>query len=142
MIEHGYHTFHSCIDLRAGICRLQTRWVYLDGKSSFYSVSLQVDLHWSRFSTCCDQFVPQLFQSIAAVGDQLPDEHLAGRGTAREISHRDAVAAQKQMSSPSYLLLRVQGPGDDVEKFFCFSLELVFGETTWKDQKNIGIKIT
>lgn len=54
-------------------------WVYLNCECALGTISLQVDLHLSSFSTCGHQFVAQFFQSVAAVGDQLPDEHLAGR---------------------------------------------------------------
>jgi len=53
---------------------------YLDGEGALGVVGLKVDLHLSRFSACCHQFMAQFFQSITAVGDQLPDEHLVGHG--------------------------------------------------------------
>lgn len=59
---------------------LTQSWVYLNGEGALGPIGLQVDLHLSRFTTCCDQSVAQFFQSITAVGNQLPDEHLVGCG--------------------------------------------------------------
>lgn len=53
-------------------------WVYLNGEGALGTIGLQVDLHLSCFTTCCHQFVAQFFQSVTAVGDQLPDKHLVG----------------------------------------------------------------
>lgn len=51
---------------------------YLNGECTLGTISLQVDLHRRSFFTGCDQSVAQFLQSIAAVGDQLPDENLVG----------------------------------------------------------------
>lgn len=55
-------------------------WLYLNGEGALCTIGLQVDLHLSRCTTGCHQFVAQLFQGVTAVGDQLPDEHLVECG--------------------------------------------------------------
>lgn len=53
-------------------------WLYLNGEGALGSIRLQVDLHLGCFTSCCNQLVTQFFQSVAAVGDELPDKHLVG----------------------------------------------------------------
>lgn len=62
--------------------------MYLNGECTLGTISLQVDLHLCSFSTSCDQSMAQFLQSIAAVGDQLPDKNLVG-GERQIINQRD-----------------------------------------------------
>lgn len=50
--------------------------MYLNGEGALGSIGLQVYLHLCYLATCCDQSVAQFLQSVTAVGDQLPYEHL------------------------------------------------------------------
>lgn len=69
--------------------------MYLNGEGAIGTISLQVDLHLCRFPTCCDQSVTQFLQSVTAVGDQLPDEHLLGCGTANKSARKKKVEVNK-----------------------------------------------
>lgn len=109
--------------------------MHLDGEGSLGGVRLQVDLHGSCFTAGCNQFVPQFLQSVAAVGDQLPDEHLVGgRGWSPQVVQLTGNRSDGRQSS--YLFLRVQGPGNDVQQLFRLGLKFMFGEAAWIDDRN------
>lgn len=79
-----YTYVHKSVQFHAGCTSSTGVGGYLDGEGALGSVGLQVDLHGSRFTSCCDQFVTQFFQSVTTIRDELPDEHLVGWGAGRE----------------------------------------------------------
>lgn len=56
----------------------------LNGEGTLGTIGLQVDFHLRSVATGCHQSVTQFLQSIAAVGDQLPDKNLV----ASEADHK------------------------------------------------------
>lgn len=72
-----YSIYSIFVELFAKLA--ESSWLYLDGECGFGSICLQVNLHGSGFTSFCDHFVTQLFQSITAIRDQLPDENLMSR---------------------------------------------------------------
>lgn len=74
--QQGLEMKHKTAGRRRLIRAKRRRIKYLDGEGALGAVGLQVDLHLSRLPACCHQLVPQLLHSVAAVGDQLPDEDL------------------------------------------------------------------
>lgn len=53
--------------------------LYLNGEGTLGTIGLQMDLHLCSVPTDCHQSVTQFLQSIAAIGDQLPDKNLVGK---------------------------------------------------------------
>lgn len=72
--------------------------MHLNGENALGTIGLQVDLHRSRRPTCRDQSVAQFFQSVAAVGDQLPDEHLVRGGRGSESARDNELKRQLEIS--------------------------------------------
>lgn len=103
---------------------LTQSWVYLNGKGAFGSISLQVDLHWSCFTARCDKFVAQFFQSITAVGDQLPDKHLEACGT----SSKSVREEQLEITNWNVILA----------KFFFSSLSNTIPLTSFSEYKDLA----
>lgn len=134
-----YTYVHKSVRFHAGCTSSTGVGGYLDGEGALGSVGLQVDLHGSRFTSCCDQFVTQFFQSVATIRDELPDEHLVGWGAGREdrlqfMNLNVSLIMLEFQHKPSYLFLWVQGPCNNVQQLFRLSLKFMFGETTWINQ--------
>lgn len=108
--------------------KIINRSSYLDGNQALSAVCLQINPEFWQDPSFRDQFVAQLLQSIATVGDQLPDEYLSKSQREAKLCRARGRLKPTLLASPwkAYLLLRVEGAGHNIQKFLGFGLELVF----------------